>query len=181
MRRDHDVPPPSLIAGLSTRQRVLVVEVVCSSPTSLFSALDQAATHMDNNAETAAYIIFYFSKLRRSNVGDGGNRCGARCCSRGCPCWRRWRCRDSAIHFVWHSHTSLCDSTPWAARRVLGWSCCPAFCSSRRGPISASGYAPQFPWCRWCRNHAHDRRRALASSGRRPCARCLADCLGLQT
>jgi hypothetical protein len=64
MQRDDDVPPPPLIAGLSTGQSVLVVEVVCSSSTSLFSALDQAATHMANNAETAAYIIFYFFKLR---------------------------------------------------------------------------------------------------------------------
>jgi hypothetical protein len=46
----------------------LVVEVVCSSPTSLFRALDQAATHMANNAETAAYIIFYFFKERRDNT-----------------------------------------------------------------------------------------------------------------
>jgi hypothetical protein len=85
MRRNDDVPAPSLIAGLSTRQSVLVVEVVCSSPTSLFSALDEAATHMANNAETAAYIIFYFFKLRADrtlamvaiDVGRGAVPAGA--------------------------------------------------------------------------------------------------------
>jgi hypothetical protein len=64
MSRDNDVPPPPDIVVHSMTQPVLVVAAVCSSPTSLFSALDQAATHMDNNTETAAYIIFYFFKLR---------------------------------------------------------------------------------------------------------------------
>jgi hypothetical protein len=167
MSRDKDVPTPPLIAGRSIVQPVLVVDVVCSSPTSLFRVLDQADEHMTNNPETAAYIIFYFFKLRADRALAMVAIEGARRCSRWCLCWHCWPCRDSAIHLVWYSHTSLCDTSPRGAHRVLGWrQCGPARGTSSRCATTepTSGYGPQLPWCRWCRDDAHDRRCALASS-----------------
>jgi len=59
---------PAGAAASNVAQKLVVVEIVCSSPSSLFVAVENAVDHMGNNPETQAFLIVVFWPLRRNGM-----------------------------------------------------------------------------------------------------------------